>query len=202
MPHGSTTDILYTDCQTTYERRWGRTYGHSITEFAETLLYRPIRHDIPKSETGFGLASAFRATSTTTALRRRRSDNTCQATTHEARRRATHSSFLSFSMFLFDTTLGEGGAASTKKASKASELRAVTHVDSVDAGRTTPATASCSKESSVAGTACDYAPGRIGACRRSRTHSTMDRCTMQRSATDHGGCHEEATTSAHDFPRR
>lgn len=46
--------LLHTDGQTSYERRSGRTYNRSICEFGEVLLYRPMRHDIPKAESKLG----------------------------------------------------------------------------------------------------------------------------------------------------
>lgn len=44
MPHIFYRYLLHSD------RRWGRTHSRSICEFAETLLYRPMRQDTPKVE--------------------------------------------------------------------------------------------------------------------------------------------------------
>lgn len=45
--------LQHADGQTSYERLWKRTYNLSICEFAETVLYRPRRHDTPKSESNW-----------------------------------------------------------------------------------------------------------------------------------------------------
>lgn len=42
--------LLHSDGQASHERYWGRTYNRSVCEFAETLLYKPMRQDTPKAE--------------------------------------------------------------------------------------------------------------------------------------------------------
>lgn len=42
--------LIYSDGQTSCERRWSRRYNRSICELAETLLYRPSRRELPKAD--------------------------------------------------------------------------------------------------------------------------------------------------------
>lgn len=48
--------LSHSDGQTSHERRRGRTSNKSLSEFAETLLYTPMRQDTPKDSATRGIA--------------------------------------------------------------------------------------------------------------------------------------------------
>ena len=44
------TYLVHSDGKTSYERRRNHHYNKAICEFAETLLYKPARSDLPQTE--------------------------------------------------------------------------------------------------------------------------------------------------------